>query len=83
MLPINISKFEKITIVPDKILHYLPFEVLSNNVNEYIIENYIIKNSISIPLLTFNEENDTNKELTVANNCPIHYNNIPIRKNQI
>jgi len=61
LVPVNISNFNKITIVPDKALHYFPFEVLTNNDQEYVIKNHNIKYSISLPILNFYEPNDNSK----------------------
>lgn len=56
-----LNKKSAITFIPDDFLHYLPFEVLSNN-NQPLIETHEIQYSSSLPLwyLIKNTEINTN-----------------------
>lgn len=48
----KILPYNNITIVPDKILYFLPFDVLKHN-NHYLIESKNIKYANSLPLLLY------------------------------
>ena len=70
----QVKDYNKITIVPDKILNYLPFELLTENGN-YLIENKIISYTTALPLLNY----DLNTEKSTNNNSLLFasaYNNI-------
>ena len=49
----KIKDYIKVTIVPDKILNYLPFELLTEN-GKYLIENKTISYTTALPLLQYN-----------------------------
>ncbi|PHS67477.1 MAG: hypothetical protein COB12_03365 [Flavobacterium sp.] len=62
----QVVDYENINIIPDKLLFFLPFDILIEN-NKYLIETKNIKYANSLPLLNFNpsstKENKKN-ELT-------------------
>jgi len=47
-----IKDYHKITIIPDGVLHYVPFDLLSYN-EQFLIENKNIRYSTSLPLVAF------------------------------
>ncbi|WP_117885552.1 CHAT domain-containing protein [Aureibaculum luteum] len=53
--------FDKLTIVPDKILHYLPFELLIED-DKYLIENKKINYTTALPFMQYNlKSNNSSK----------------------
>jgi len=54
------QKFEKITIIPDGFLNYLPFETLiDTQKNEFLVQNHSISYDYSLPIWLFNKQNNT------------------------
>jgi len=56
--PMSVEKFEKLTIINDGFLGYLPFETLITENNSFLLENYQISYSSSLKLWSIQNESN-------------------------
>jgi len=79
----KIKNYSKITIVPDKVLHYLPFELLVKD-NKYLIETKNITYTTALPLLQYGlaqKPSLTNSSKTLL--FAPSYDNLQINESQL
>ena len=68
LFPFDTSLFSEITIIPDDVLHYLPFEVLKTTQNMYLIEETMVNYATHLVFVnqaTFANQPVKNEEIVV------------------
>ncbi|PTX62201.1 CHAT domain-containing protein [Kordia periserrulae] len=68
LFPFDTSVFTEITVIPDDVLHYLPFEVLMTTQNKYLIEEAMMNYAshlVFVNQATFTNQTVKNEEIVV------------------
>ncbi len=76
-----VSSYSHLTIIPDKILYFLSFDILTEN-EKYLIESKNIKYANSLPLLQFKPHKTENKESNSLTFFTPSYKNASLNKLQ-